>query len=276
FEHSVGVYLLLHQYGAPLEEQIAGLIHDVSHTAFSHIADYVLSNSGDRHDFQDSVFERFVKNSEIPAILQKHGFDLENILDDSRHPLKENENPDICADRIDNCLRDALAFKELSDEDLTYLLGKLKVQGNRWFFADYASARKISDLFSKCNRIYWAGITTGVMHISFGEYLKRAIAQNYITREDLFLTDEEVLKKIEKYHKSDELLRLYFDRASNKVGYRNDPDDYEVEVVTKSRVIDPWCLHEGVLQRVSEVDPAWAEVVKEELQPKRYFLKFDR
>ena len=36
FEHSVGVYVLLKLYGASLEEQVSGLIHDVSHTAFSH------------------------------------------------------------------------------------------------------------------------------------------------------------------------------------------------------------------------------------------------
>ena len=40
--HSVGVMLLLRRFNAPLEEQIAGLIHDVSHSAFSHTIDYIL------------------------------------------------------------------------------------------------------------------------------------------------------------------------------------------------------------------------------------------
>ena len=41
FEHSVGVMLLVRRLGATLEEQIAALLHDVSHTAFSHVIDYV-------------------------------------------------------------------------------------------------------------------------------------------------------------------------------------------------------------------------------------------
>ena len=43
FEHSIGCYVLLKMYGASLEEQLAGLIHDVSHSAFSHTADYIFS-----------------------------------------------------------------------------------------------------------------------------------------------------------------------------------------------------------------------------------------
>lgn len=41
YNHSVGVLLLLRRYGASLAEQIAGLIHDVSHSAFSHTIDYI-------------------------------------------------------------------------------------------------------------------------------------------------------------------------------------------------------------------------------------------
>src|ERR1700735_4632442 len=41
FQHSLGVLYLLRRFGASLAEQVMGLLHDVSHTAFSHIADYI-------------------------------------------------------------------------------------------------------------------------------------------------------------------------------------------------------------------------------------------
>ena len=41
FEHCVGAMILLKRLGASLEEQIAGLLHDVPHTAFSHVIDFV-------------------------------------------------------------------------------------------------------------------------------------------------------------------------------------------------------------------------------------------
>ena len=47
FEHSLGVYLLLRRLGADRREQVAGLLHDISHTAFSHAVDFLIS-SGSR------------------------------------------------------------------------------------------------------------------------------------------------------------------------------------------------------------------------------------
>ena len=108
FEHSIGVYLLLKMYGSPIEEQIAGLIHDVSHSAFSHCIDYVLdAGSQKKQNHQDNVFDDFVKKSDIPVILKKHNLDLAYILEDLNFPLKERDLPDLCADRIDYSLKDS-------------------------------------------------------------------------------------------------------------------------------------------------------------------------
>ena len=49
FEHSVGVYLLLKKYNTPIEEQVSGLIHDISHSAFSHAIDYIMKVENNYH-----------------------------------------------------------------------------------------------------------------------------------------------------------------------------------------------------------------------------------
>lgn len=83
FEHCLGVFSLLKIFNAPIEEQIAGLIHDVSHGVFSHSIDYTLKEGSEKnHSFQDEIFEKFVKNSEIPEILKKYEFNIEYILNE--------------------------------------------------------------------------------------------------------------------------------------------------------------------------------------------------
>ena len=107
YEHSVGVMILLREFGATIEEQIAGLLHDVSHTTFSHVADWVFMK-GEKgfEDYQDKVHNRFIRNSGIPKILREYGFSVERILDKKNFTLLENEVPDLCSDRIDYSLRE--------------------------------------------------------------------------------------------------------------------------------------------------------------------------
>ena len=275
FEHSIGVYLLLKNYNTSLEEQISGLIHDVSHSAFSHCIDYVLDvGSEKKHNHQDNVFEEFVRKSEIPEIIKKYDLDLNYILDDKNFPLKETELPDLCADRIDYSLRAAVIFNEI--ENANYFLNNLIVENNKWIFKNIESAEKFSNLFLKLNASYYAGLPSAVMFKSVGDYLRYSLSKNYITEKDLYLTDKVVLEKINHYLEKDKELKNLFDRMNNRVKFEDNPKDYIGEVFCKSRVVDPLCFHEGNIKRVSEIKPDLKEILNKESQPKHYFIKFER
>ena len=58
FEHSVGVYYILKRLGASVEEQIAGLLHDVPHTAFSHVSDIVFEDP--TQTFHEKFHEKII------------------------------------------------------------------------------------------------------------------------------------------------------------------------------------------------------------------------
>src|SRR3989344_8317667 len=105
YEHCIGTMLLLKQLEASLEEQIAGLLHDVSHTAFSHVIDWVVGN-GHVEDYQDTQHKKVIANSEIGRILKSYGYDPQAISDYHHFTLLESDLPNICADRIDYSLRE--------------------------------------------------------------------------------------------------------------------------------------------------------------------------
>ena len=105
FEHSLGVMILLRILGATEEEQVAGLLHDISHTAFSHVVDWVIGN-GDFENFQDNKHQDFIKSSEIGGILKRYGLKPERVSDLKNFKLLDSELPEICADRIDYALRE--------------------------------------------------------------------------------------------------------------------------------------------------------------------------
>src|SRR5512141_2948426 len=68
FDHSVGVLLLVRRLGGSLAEQIAALLHDVSHTAFSHVIDYVVDGH-DSQSYHEEWKEPYLLGSDVPEIL---------------------------------------------------------------------------------------------------------------------------------------------------------------------------------------------------------------
>ena len=277
FPHSLGVYALLNCYGAPIEEQIAGLIHDISHSAFSHCIDYVLSAGSEKHhDHQDNIFEEYIKKTEIPDIFKKYNLDIGYIIDDSHFPLKETQLPDLCADRIDYILRTLTAFEDGGIAEKNYYLNHLKVKNNIWFFDSFESAMKFARMFMRINNEYYSGFASALMFRAVGDYLKYALEKKYISETNLYSTDKEVLEMISRYHGSDEHLKKLFDRMNKKIGCKNNPDDYEATIFCKSRIVDPYFMDSGQLKRLSDVDSAWKEEIAIQSKPKQYFLKFNR
>jgi HD superfamily phosphohydrolase len=277
FAHSVGVYLLLYKYNAPLKEQIAGLIHDVSHSAFSHCIDYVLdAGSEKQHNHQDNVFESFVKKTEIPQILKKYGFDIEYILDDNHFPLKEKELPNLCADRIDYSLRTAVIFGEIDDSGKKYLLDNLMTENKNWVFKNSESAKRYAELFLKLNTDYYAGLASAIMFRTVGDCLRYALKKGYISEEDLYTTDKLVIEKIKGFLDKNGKLRLLWERMNNRIKATNNPGDFDAQVFCKSRVIDPLFKSDGKPKRLSEINKRWSDIIRQESYPKQYFLKFER
>lgn len=277
FEHSVGVYGWLKRYGAPLAEQISGLIHDVSHTAFSHCSDYVLAAKGQEEfqKYQDDIFEHFVLKSEIPEILKRHDCDIGYILDDKNFPLKETELPDLCADRIDYSVRDMLIHKKITVSVVNELLDNLTVQDKKWVFKNLAGAKQFAEIFSTANTELYCGIKSAVMFQTVSDYLRYALDKKYIVKADLFGTDMEVIEKINHHLAYDTELNKYWARMNNKYGYEINLENYDARVVCKSRVVDPLFLKDGIITRYSGINLEWKEFYRREMQPKEYFIKFN-
>ena len=80
FEHSLGVCHLIKILNGSQKEQIAGLLHDIPHTAFSHVIDYVLENKGE--NFHEKHKLRFLLNRELSVDPV--------VIENMRHIIKKN------------------------------------------------------------------------------------------------------------------------------------------------------------------------------------------
>lgn len=91
FEHSLGVFALLRRLRAPRREQVAGLLHDISHTAFSHAVDFVFTSQ--EQDHHEHLKPLMLERSDLAQALAVLGFSPREFYDDSIYPLLEQPIP---------------------------------------------------------------------------------------------------------------------------------------------------------------------------------------
>lgn len=273
FEHSVGVYLLLKQLGASLEEQVHGLIHDVSHTVFSHVVDFLFDSIS--QDYHDKFFKKVIENSEIPQILQRYGFQLGRVLDEANFPLARKPLPDLSADRLDYFYRDTLFFFNF---DVLKSIDSLRAIGKRVVCNNKKQAQELGYYFAKTDERFWGNEFEGFLYHVLAEALGMAIDKGIIAQEDLFSTEDRVWRRLKaaKDKKIQDNLRIFENgKRENLVVSYQKPGIY---IRKKSRFVDPLVLVDGKIRRLSSIDKKFARFIKDykERRSKPYWVSYHK
>lgn len=249
YEHSIGVMLLLRLLGATVEEQVAGLLHDVAHTAFSHVGDYVFGTI-EREDYHDDHFERFILDTEIKGILERHAFDVGRVMDEDRYPLLEQPAPSLCADRVDYALREAEDWADPGLSDV--VVPDLDVCEGRIVFRTKDLAKRFGDAFLALQRGHWGNPEFVVRYTIFARALKRALEIDLISREDFHGDDDHLIALLEG--SEDEVIRSCLSLLEEGPGYVWDDEAPEIDTKKKFRHVDPEVLVDGRPVPLSELD----------------------
>ncbi|MEI5909585.1 HD domain-containing protein [Bacillus spongiae] len=250
YEHSIGVMLLVRRLGGTIEEQIAGLLHDVSHTAFSHVIDYVFDAKNE--NYHEQIFNQVIEGSNIPSILAKHNLDFKKIIDDlSQWKILEQPLPELCADRIDYTLRDMYHYGKISLEEVRVFLSHLvivnrkiyidSIEWTEWFVDTYY--KEVIDYFLDPLNIYGYTILSKI--------LKMALTKNIVRPEDFLGTDEEIINQL--YRSNDKEVIHSLNQLQGKVMLIEDDQDYDYHMKQKERLIDPSIWLDGQLIRASTI-----------------------
>lgn len=273
FEHSVGVWYVLHRLGASVSEQIVGLLHDTPHTAFSHVSDVVFDDTTEA--FHDKFLEKIVFSSDIPKILKKHGLSVWKILDKKAFPLAERDLPDLCADRIDYFFRDCVTDKQLDLRDARLILDDMTVHEGEIAFQNLERAKQMAMTYAGANEQMWAHPLQAALYSLLAKALKLSLEEGLVTFDDLFTTDKQVYETM-RNSGNPEITKLLED--VEHIVIKEDDEDYDYHFKPKIRVVDPWVIVDGGLKRVSELDQEAAEHIQgvRNRMSEGYFVKVVR
>ena len=280
FEHSLGVMLLLRKLAASLEEQAAGLLHDISHTAFSHVFDWAVGNQ-EAEDYQDKSYKKFFFNTEIPGILRGQGFNVNKISDLKQFNLLEKEIPNLCADRIDYSLREfhlwanpeaveetkvsssptelpkeakvrkrvKSSFDFAAARVVDYLVEHLSNLGGKIVFTNQKSAELFATTFLKCQREHWGGEEAVARYYLFSLILKDALNKKILNIGDFYQDDNFVVSKLIKSR--DRKILKQLNLLKNKTLSRRAGRVKKI-VRKKFRYVDPEFLIAGKIKKLSQ------------------------
>jgi HD superfamily phosphohydrolase len=198
YDHSIGVFAILRTNGASIEEQIAGLLHDVSHTAFSHVGDWVFGKENQDKDYQNDIHSLFLEESGLANILKKYGFTSEQILPrEELFPALENPLPNLCADRIDYNIQGAYYQGFITHEEAISIFKDLHFINNKWISRNPELMKKLTRFSLFMTENCWGSPTNYITSRWLADAILRAIDLGCISHADFhYGTDQEIWDKL--------------------------------------------------------------------------------
>jgi len=257
YDHSLGVMIILKKVGASLEEQVAGLIHDVSHTAFSHVIDWVYG-SGEVEDYQDKVHKQIISNSDIPKILSRFKIDWKKVSHVEDYHLLEKEIPDLCVDRIDYALREIYCW--VDQEFPKKALNDLMVFDGKIVFGSKDLAKEFGINFLKLQSEHWGEADTVLRYRLFADLLKDALGKGIIIEDDFLKDDEYVMEKIKS--SKDEKIMKELEMFVGKLKFEINDKNPSIRLKNKFRYVDPKFLDNEEVMKLSKVDKKYKKLIE--------------
>lgn len=262
YDHCLGVFTILRKRGAPLEEQIAGLLHDVSHTVFSHVGDWVFGKENQNKSYQDGIHSSFIQESGLADILRKYHLTIEQVVPSEKlFPALENNLPNLCADRIDYNLQGAFHQRMLSYEEVMILYHDLQFIDNRWVSHKPELMKKLMRFSIFMSQDCWGSDTNYICSRWLADAMLRGIDLGLLTFHELhFGIDQIVWEKL--MQSSDSIIQTKMQMILNYSDFFSlVENEEEADLIVKSRFrgINPWIIDDSLSMRLSELDEQLAQ-----------------
>ncbi|KAJ5549168.1 hypothetical protein N7513_006402 [Penicillium frequentans] len=241
FEHSVGAFLLVRRVGATVLEQIAALLHDISHTSLSHVVDFALSKPGEG-SYHEVHKHRYLKRTNLAKILTHYDLGYVEAFDEDLFPLVEKAAPQLCADRLDYSLRDAVAFKKLSLEKAQKVYKTLKAHPSATspsrllVLDDPQLALSLSRSYLATDRDVWSNRAHADMYKRTGRIIRDLAASGPVDDDALWSLSDEDFWALLRRNATPEIL-AEMDRLETEG--LPDEKNLRLPAAAKIRTIDP-------------------------------------
>ena len=258
YEHSVGVACIIWYFTHDKKQTLAGLFHDISTRAFSHVIDFVRKDYLVQESTEDNTRQFILLDPVIMNQLLFDGISVDEVFDYHVYPIADNDAPRLSADRLEYTLGNLLNYRKRTIEEIEKYYKDLTVgiseDGKQeMMFQNLNIAEEFAFGALSCGMIYSCDFDRYGME-KLAEILRKALKDNILTESDLYLSEVEVVNKLshsDLRNTWNEYTRLY-DVVKDSTG--------DIMVNAKKRYIDPYVCKHG---RVTTFSAAFKNAANE-------------
>lgn len=260
-DHSLGVALIIWHFTHDIQQTLAGLFHDVSHTVFSHVGDFLLGDAENQESSEMYTTSILQNDPIIQQELQKLWIQLEQVDDYTQYTIADNPGPQLAADRLEYSLWTPYALGTRTLEEVSSLYNDLIVYTNEkgeeeiWFstpekaiYFALLSVENDESIYASYESVVW---------MSFLAYMLDTLLKGgFITQKQLYtLQEKDIIALLQTASEKTKAMREFYTHLKTyKIDrYKTERNLFTASSKAKKRRIDPLVQTDRWLQRVSSI-----------------------
>ena len=286
-DHSVGVALIIWNFTKDKTQTIAGLLHDVSTTVFSHVSDFRKGDALTQTSTEEPTTKMILSDSALCKLLESDGIEPKDVVDYHIYPIADNEIPSLSADRLEYMYPSGLAldgswtFEEIAKTYNDLIILKNEENKEELGFKTIEMAELYCKKFCMIGHILQLNENKLCLQL-LSQIMSKAVELDVLQEEDFMtLSESKIIEKIESFISKKTLsleeqkfATMYNTfRKMTKVEHTNQklPEDeyFCVSLKVKQRYINPLVkvgANSQQAKRLSEVSDFANKLIKDFLE----------
>lgn len=204
-EHSVGVALIIWNFTKDKTQTIAGLLHDVSTTVFSHVSDFRKGDALTQTSTEEPTTKMILSDSALCKLLESDGIEPKDVVDYHIYPIADNEIPSLSADRLEYMYPSGLAldgswtFEEIAKTYNDLIILKNEENKDELGFKTIEMAELYCKKFCMIGHILQLNENKLSLQL-LSQIMSKAVELDVLQEEDFMtLSESKIIEKIESF-----------------------------------------------------------------------------
>lgn len=275
-DHSIGTALITWNFTKSKKQAIASLLHDVSTPAFSHVSDFRKGDALLQEATEDLNCQMINENALLKELLERDGYNLQEVNDYHKYSLADNKCPGLSADRLEYMFPSGASLNEVwTMEEIERTYSDICVLKNEEGFLELAFktesiALDYTKKFIEVSLILQHNEDKVAMQL-MADILTVAFKEEIICEEDLYIKSEkDIIEIFDEYAEKNplsEFTKLYLTyKNMNKVIHSDKKIEglWSVSLDVKKRYVDPLVkTEENLCKRISKINKEAEKVIKD-------------